>query len=54
MYSAPAALTVSYNVGALAGVMYGMQVASGITVAMSYVASDAAAFHALDTMRSSC
>nr|ADP88933.1 apocytochrome b [Diplonema papillatum]APQ44781.1 apocytochrome b [Diplonema papillatum] len=49
MYSAPAALTASYNVGAMAAVMYAMQVLSGIMVAMSYVASDAA-FHALDHM----
>jgi hypothetical protein len=49
IYSAPAALTAAYNVGALASLMYGLQVVSGLLVAMSYVASSDA-FHTLDIL----
>jgi len=48
LYTTTANLTGAYNVGALAGVLYGIQVASGVVIAMSYVASDEGAFVALD------
>jgi len=48
MYSTTSNLTVAYNVGAAGGVMYGMQVTSGLVIAMSYVASDEGSFSTLD------
>ncbi len=48
VYSTSASLTVAYNVGALAGTFYAMQMASGIVIAMSYEASSAGAFMSLD------
>lgn len=48
MYSTTANLTLAYNVGAMGGVMYALQVSSGIVIAMSYVASEDYSFPALD------
>ena len=48
LYSTSSNLTVAYNVGAMAGVLYAVQVSSGIVVAMSYVASEEYSFSALD------
>lgn len=48
MYTTTANLTIAYNVGAAAGMMLGVQVASGVVIAMSYVASEDASFSMLD------
>ena len=48
IYSTSANLTVAYNMGAMVGVMFGVQVASGVCIAMSYVASEVMSFPALD------
>ena len=48
MYSTTANLTIAYNVGAGAGMMYTIQLVSGIAIAMSYVASEDYAFPTLD------
>lgn len=48
MYSTTSNLTISYNLGAIGGVLYVMQVSSGLCVAMSYVASETESFHTLD------
>ena len=48
IYSPTAALTVSYNLGAIAGVAYGCQTASGILMAMVYCGSEEHAYAALD------
>jgi len=48
IYSVTANLTIAYNLGAIGGVMLGLQIASGILVAMTYVASDECSFAALD------
>ena len=47
-YSTSAALSASYNLGAIAGVLYTVQLSSGVAIAMSYVASEDA-YSALDT-----
>lgn len=49
MYSTTSNLTVAYNVGAMGGVMYTMQVISGVVIAMSYVASEEYSFPTLDS-----
>jgi quinol-cytochrome oxidoreductase complex cytochrome b subunit len=49
VYSTSANLTVMYNLGACAGTLYVMQVVSGITMGMSYVASEVDAFITLDS-----
>ena len=49
IYSVTANLTIAYNLGAIGGMMLALQIASGILVAMTYVASDAHSFTALDT-----
>ena len=48
LYSTSANITLAYNLGAIGGVMYGLQVTSGILVAMTYVASDDHSFSTLD------
>lgn len=48
IYSVTANLTIAYNLGAMGGVMLGLQILSGILVAMTYVASDEQSFTALD------
>ena len=48
IYSTTANITLAYNLGAIGSMMYGLQVGSGILVGMTYVASDAQAFYALD------
>jgi len=48
IYSVTANLTIAYNLGAIGGMMLALQIASGILVAMTYVASDAHSFTALD------
>nr|ATQ37454.1 apocytochrome b [Diplonema ambulator] len=48
-YSTHANLSTAYNMGAAAGIMLAVQIASGVLIAMSYVASDAEAFSALDS-----
>jgi len=48
IYSTTANITIAYNLGAIGGVMLGLQIASGILVAMTYVASDDNSFAALD------
>ena len=50
VYTTSGNLTVSYNLGAIGGMLYGLQVASGLCVAMSYVASEALSFPTLDTV----
>ena len=47
-YSTTATLTLSYNLGAVAGTAYGLQVLSGLLMATVYVASETYAFHVLD------
>lgn len=49
-YSTHSNLSVSYNLGASAGVMLALQIGSGILIAMSYVASAEQAFLTLDAM----
>lgn len=49
LYSTSANITLAYNLGAIGGVMYGLQVTSGILVAMTYVASDDHSFATLDS-----
>ena len=46
-YSTSAALSAAYNLGALAGILYAVQLSSGVLIAMSYVASEDA-YSALD------
>lgn len=48
-YSVTANLTIAYNLGAIGGVMLGLQITSGVLVAMTYVASDTQSFTALDS-----
>ena len=48
IYSTSASLTIAYNLGAIGGILYGMQVGSGLCVAMSYVASEEYSFPTLD------
>ena len=48
IYSTTANITLAYNLGAIGGVMYSLQVGSGILVAMTYVASDDHSFSTLD------
>ena len=48
MYSTTSNLTIAYNVGAMGGVMYTLQVVSGVVIAMSYVASEEYSFPTLD------
>lgn len=48
MYSTTANLTIAYNIGAGAGMMYVVQVGSGVVIAMSYVASEEYSFSTLD------
>ena len=48
VYATTANLTVCYNLGGLAGMLYGIQVLSGISMALSYVAEDSMAFCSLD------
>jgi len=48
IYSTTANITIAYNVGAIGGVMLCIQIASGVLVAMTYVASDVDSFMALD------
>jgi len=48
VYSTSANITIAYNLGAIGGMAYGLQVASGILVAMTYVASDEYSFPTLD------
>lgn len=49
LYSTSANITLAYNLGAIGGVMYGLQVGSGILVGMTYVASDDYSFSTLDS-----
>ena len=46
-YSTSASLSAAYNLGALAGILYTVQLSSGVLIAMSYVASEDA-YSALD------
>jgi len=48
IYSTTANITIAYNLGAIGGVMLGLQIASGVLVAMTYVASDDQSFATLD------
>ena len=48
LYSTSANLTVAYNLGATGGMVFGIQVLSGVIIAMSYVASDDYSFSTLD------
>jgi quinol-cytochrome oxidoreductase complex cytochrome b subunit len=48
LYTTSANITIAYNLGAIGGMAYGLQVASGILVAMTYVASDEYSFPTLD------
>ena len=48
IYSTTANITIAYNLGAIGGVMLGLQIASGVLVAMTYVASDEQSFATLD------
>ena len=50
IYSTSSNLTVCYNLGATAGVLYALQVFSGISIAMSYCSSDTHAFIVLDML----
>ena len=47
-YTTSANLSIAYNLGAIGGTMYMLQVASGVVIAMSYVASEDHSFSALD------
>ena len=49
MYSTTANITIAYNLGAIGSTMFVLQVASGILVGMTYVASETHAFTALDS-----
>ena len=53
MYSTSSSLTIAYNVGAMAGVLYAVQLSSGVIIAMSYVASEDASFSTLDQITTS-
>ena len=49
IYSTSSNITLAYNTGALAGMMFSIQVLSGIIIAMSYVAQEELSFATLDT-----
>ena len=48
MYSPTAALSVAYNLGAIAGMAYGIQSISGVLMAMMYCGLEEHAYAALD------